>query len=186
VPLGAAGGWLVTRLDRTIARDLNRRRMRRDAAARGRRGAQRRAEAAMRVVAHAAGQRREGRDEQGARTVSAALAAGRGALGAMVAIAVLEEILYRGLLLQLVALSPSPALRALGAAFVVIMFCLSHVWFGWAQVAAKLPLSVGATAAVLLTGSVLPAIVAHVVLNVMAWRHLDARALVERQPGWAR
>jgi membrane protein YdbS with pleckstrin-like domain len=50
------------------------------------------------------------------------------------------------------------------------MFCAAHLHFGWAGAVAKLPLTVLALAAVLLLGTVWPAVVAHVLFNYRVWR----------------
>jgi membrane protease YdiL (CAAX protease family) len=46
-----------------------------------------------------------------------------------------------------------------------LVFALSHIWFGWAQVLAKIPLSAIATLAALISGGVAAAIFAHVAYN---------------------
>ena len=92
-------------------------------------------------------------------------------LATVVAVAVVEELFYRGVLL-------AAALRAGGVrAGLLVMasvaaFALVHVTFGWAHVLAKLPLGVGAVASVLALGSVVPAVAAHVWFNLSVWREL--------------
>jgi len=84
--------------------------------------------------------------------------------GLVTAIAVLEELVFRGFLflacLRLSGLGAPAAVVALVGAF-----ALTHVWFGWIQVAAKLPLGALATLCALFAG-VLPAVLAHVVFNL--------------------
>jgi membrane protease YdiL (CAAX protease family) len=80
-------------------------------------------------------------------------------------IAVFEEVIFRGFLLSVcLRLAIGPAVLAtLG---LVAAFALSHIWFGWIQVAAKTPLAVVTTATVLLTGGIVAAIAIHVLFNV--------------------
>jgi membrane protease YdiL (CAAX protease family) len=88
--------------------------------------------------------------------------------GWLVATAVAEECAFRGLVLHSVLAGPG-WVAALGVPAVVAAFALSHIFFGWAQVLAKLPLSVLATAAALALGSVLAAAVGHALFNAYAW-----------------
>lgn len=90
--------------------------------------------------------------------------------------AVAEECVFRGVLTGAVlGVSWFPG-RLAGLGAVMAMFCLSHLYFGWAQVAAKVPLAVLATVLVLVTGTIAGAVLAHVVVNTRVWR-------VTRRPG---
>ncbi|GGX74254.1 CPBP family intramembrane glutamic endopeptidase [Streptomyces hiroshimensis] len=95
-------------------------------------------------------------------------------LGWLLAVAVLEELVFRGVLLRMALRPGHDGLRVAGVVGVVVMFALSHIFFGWAQVLAKLPLSVLATTATLITGSVWAAAVTHMVFNAYVWRRQTA------------
>ncbi|HET9257382.1 MAG TPA: CPBP family intramembrane glutamic endopeptidase [Pseudonocardiaceae bacterium] len=90
--------------------------------------------------------------------------------GWMIGAAVAEECVFRGVVLNLVA-PPHSAVAPLGIGGVIITFALSHIFFGWGQVAAKLPLSIVATGATLVLGTVFAAIVGHVLFNWYVWRY---------------
>lgn len=92
----------------------------------------------------------------------------RPAVALLLAVAALEEILFRGLLLHLALSLPGVAVAAVTVVGVVLAFALTHIAFGWTEVLAKLPLSALATVAVLATGSVTAAVVAHAVINLRA------------------
>lgn len=85
------------------------------------------------------------------------------------AVAVLEEIIYRGVLLSIALWLPAGP-RFVAIAGVVLIFALSHVSFGFAQATAKLPLGIVATLLTFGAGSVLPAAVAHGVVSAIAWQ----------------
>ncbi|WP_433499656.1 CPBP family intramembrane glutamic endopeptidase [Sphaerimonospora sp. CA-214678] len=89
----------------------------------------------------------------------------------LVAVAVGEELVFRGLLTRLALLFSNGWLVAGALAVAAGVFSCSHVFFGWVQVLAKAPLAVAACAATLLTGNVLAAVIAHVVFNVWVWRY---------------
>ncbi|HMJ97062.1 MAG TPA: CPBP family intramembrane glutamic endopeptidase [Thermoleophilaceae bacterium] len=82
-------------------------------------------------------------------------------------VAALEEMLHRGVLLETARLLPGQLLFATACAGLVLVFALTHIWFGLRQVAAKLPLGVVALVLVLIYGTIVPAVVAHVVFNLM-------------------
>jgi membrane protease YdiL (CAAX protease family) len=91
-------------------------------------------------------------------------------LGWLLIAAVAEECVFRGVLTTAVlGISWLPG-RLAGLAAVIALFCLSHLYFGWAQVAAKAPLSVLATILVLATGAIIGAVLVHVVVNARVWR----------------
>lgn len=86
----------------------------------------------------------------------------------LVASALVEELAFRGMVLHSVLAGPG-WVDVLGASAVVALFALSHIFFGWEQVVAKLPLSMMATASVLLLGSVFAAAAGHALFNAYAW-----------------
>ena len=86
----------------------------------------------------------------------------------LLATALAEECAFRGLVLHSALAGPAWA-DAMGVSAVVATFALSHIFFGWGQVVAKLPLSVMATASALLLGSVLASVVGHALFNAYAW-----------------
>ena len=81
-----------------------------------------------------------------------------------------EECVFRGMLTSAADEASWRPGRLFCVAAVVAVFCLSHLYFGWPQVAAKAPLSVLATALTLATGCVAGAVVMHVVVNARVWR----------------
>ncbi len=108
----------------------------------------------------------------------------------LVSVAVVEELVFRGVLVSLALRAPGPVLVVAGVLGAQLAFAVSHVFFGWGQVLAKLPLAAACAAAVLLTGTVLPAVVAHVLFNVSVWRYHRATPQVTdraagRTAGWA-
>ncbi|MFI1070132.1 type II CAAX prenyl endopeptidase Rce1 family protein [Streptomyces puniciscabiei] len=104
------------------------------------------------------------------------------ALGWLLATAVAEECVFRGVLLNLALLPDAPVARVAAVAAAVAAFALSHAFFGWHQVLAKLPLSLLATLATLVLGTILAAAVGHALFNWHVWRHRP----VVTQPGTAR
>jgi hypothetical protein len=82
-------------------------------------------------------------------------------------VAVLEEAVHRGLLLGVAKSLETEWMFILSCLLLTLAFSFSHVWFGLAQVAAKTPLSIFALAVTLFFGSVLPAMAAHVVFNLV-------------------
>ncbi|MGH8905167.1 MAG: CPBP family intramembrane glutamic endopeptidase [Egibacteraceae bacterium] len=84
----------------------------------------------------------------------------------------LEELSYRGFIAQICLQAPSVLLRAAALVATTAVFALSHVWFGWAHVAGKAALGIIALGLALSFQSVVPAMVAHVIFNTLAWRDL--------------
>jgi membrane protease YdiL (CAAX protease family) len=82
-------------------------------------------------------------------------------------VAVLEEAVHRGLLLGVAKSLETRWIFIVSCVFLTLAFSFSHAWFGLAQVAAKTPLSIFAMAVTLFFGSVLPAMAAHVVFNLV-------------------
>lgn len=102
--------------------------------------------------------------------------------GILVAVAVLEELVFRALLMES-ALSVLPAARwtAIGlVALGVGLFCLGHVHYGAVEALGKLPLALLVTVPTLLTGSCLTACLVHVGFNLKVAR--ANRALLAQAP----
>jgi hypothetical protein len=91
-------------------------------------------------------------------------------LNVLLAVAALEEVSFRGYLLQACLRLPTVTLAAAAVFSIGVLFALSHVFFGWREVLAKAPLSAVATVSALALGSVLPAVIAHAVFNASVWR----------------
>jgi hypothetical protein len=60
----------------------------------------------------------------------------------------------------------------ISVAATAVLFALVHIPFGLVEVFSKLPLSILALATVLMLGTVVPAMLAHVLFNVWMWRAL--------------
>jgi membrane protease YdiL (CAAX protease family) len=91
----------------------------------------------------------------------------------LLAVAALEEIIFRGVLVDL-SLSLSAPAAAASLAGTLVLFGLSHVYWGWSEVLSKGALGMLALASVLALGTVAPAIVAHAVFNAHSWRAVRA------------
>lgn len=91
-----------------------------------------------------------------------------GPLG-LTAIAVGEEILFRGALVDLSLALPGPLAAACLAGGVAV-FALVHAQGGWIEVLAKAPLGALALAGVLATGTVVAPVTGHVLFNLWMWR----------------
>jgi membrane protease YdiL (CAAX protease family) len=100
--------------------------------------------------------------------VAAPPMAAHATLALLLGVAVLEEVLYRGVLVDLSLELPVVAAAACIAA-TVVAFAAAHVYWGWVEMLAKLPLGLAALAASLPFRVVLGAIAAHVVFNTRAW-----------------
>jgi hypothetical protein len=149
LPVGLAVGYAALRLDRAILRRLRSRSRERSRAA------------ALPDAPRLPGAARSPR----AGSVEAAPE-----LLPWLAIAVLEELLYRGILTDLALSLPGWPLTAAALLGVALVFALSHINFGLEHVAAKAPLGVLAALSVLLLGTVWPAVVGHVLFNGGIWR----------------
>jgi hypothetical protein len=111
----------------------------------------------------------------------------RDGLLSLAAIGALEELEYRGVLLGACFLLPWPALRLAALAATVAAFALTHVWYGWPHVLAKLPLGLLALIAAIAVGTVLAAMLAHIFFNAAVWRDLRERSIdASKRPrlGW--
>jgi hypothetical protein len=90
-------------------------------------------------------------------------------LAHLVVCAGLEELLFRGVIVSLAFTVPVAAGTVMVLTLSVAMFGAAHADLGLGQALAVLPLGLLALASVLVSGSVVPAVVAHVVMNVRAW-----------------
>lgn len=99
----------------------------------------------------------------------------------VLSVAVLEEIIYRGVLVQASFMLPSSLSVSIGLILTVIWFALTHLRFGWPHVCSKLPLGGLSLLSVLLFDSIAGAIVTHVWFNVRAWKDMtvDMSELLE-------
>src|SRR5262249_19868568 len=97
------------------------------------------------------------------------------ALFSLVAVAILEEMLHRGWLLAICRTLPGMGWRITATAGMILAFALIHLPSGWPHVMGKAPLSFLTTVAVVGTGTVMAAIVAHVWFNVRIWSDQRAR-----------
>lgn len=114
-------------------------------------------------------------------------------LWSLLTVAVLEEIIFRGWLITVCFSLPGKIWVAIGIFITLIVFCLSHIQYGWLQVIGKLPLGVVALVPVLITDSVSGAITAHLFFNAKMFRaselyreHLQGVLSQDRQSGWRR
>ncbi|MEV6239795.1 type II CAAX endopeptidase family protein [Lentzea sp. NPDC051838] len=96
-------------------------------------------------------------------------AATRIGVGSLVTGAVLEEVVYRGVLVRIAFETPVWSAVVL-LVLAVFAFALSHLPFGWPQAVAKLPLSVLAMVVTLATGTLLAAVIGHVLFNLKVWQ----------------
>jgi hypothetical protein len=87
----------------------------------------------------------------------------------LIVAASLEELVYRGWLIEACRLLPERGLREGAMVLSVVAFAFLHLDFGWAHVLAKGTLGSIALLGVLTTGSVVTAMVVHVWFNVWAW-----------------
>lgn len=85
------------------------------------------------------------------------------------AVAVAEELLFRGAVLGPARLLPLPAAIP-GCVGITVVFCLLHSGFGWHQVVAKVPLALGTLAVALAFHHVAGAVVLHCLFNAWYWR----------------
>lgn len=88
----------------------------------------------------------------------------------LLASAGLEELAFRGFMLQLFLLVRPLFVQATLVSALVPIFALTHLWFGWTQVVAKLPLGMLTLGVALYSGSLTPAILTHLTFNLLIWR----------------
>jgi membrane protease YdiL (CAAX protease family) len=179
LPLGGGLGLLAERLDRAIVRRFARRNL-----AGSGRPARLDSQARTRVVTQVTPLTRPSR--RGVRSVQShhlAVENLRPVLWSMVTIAILEELVFRGVLVQLCFLVGDAYLRGALLLLTTVVFALSHIQFGWPHVWGKAPLGLFALLATLLTGSILPAILAHLLFNVRAWQALRNQPVINQRTG---
>lgn len=168
VPVGLLAGLLAASLDRRLVRRLSRVGAARGPGERPYGGGSARSVRRGHVWAEEWGGREVygGREDWRGREMTSRAAVG---------VAVLEEMLFRGVLVEI-------SQRLDGTAGVVMLatstawFALTHVGFGWMHVVSKLSLSVAAIAVTLGSGTVLAGIVAHITFNL--------KVLSERRRRW--
>lgn len=95
----------------------------------------------------------------------------RATAGWLVCVAVGEELLYRGVLLDSARLAP-PLLASIAIAVSVLLFAAAHLSLGRGNAMTMLALGGAAAAATLLSASVVPAVIGHALYNVRAARML--------------
>jgi hypothetical protein len=158
VGVGAVAGLAATRLDRSIVRAFEARRRR----ARGTRAAP------LQLA-------------RGAPSTMLTVNANEFPLGSILAIAVLEELLYRAFLTEFALAQAGLLLQGAILATVTLCFALSHIWFGWPHVLSKAPLGLFALGLTLASGNVWGAVVAHLVFNGLAWRDMTRELTLRPQ-----
>jgi hypothetical protein len=179
VPVGLAAGTLAAWADRRVVRTAKRR-----SAARQSPGLNRSAAAQLGVESQSlqwrgfvskidSRKRRVLGFDRGQRTYGMADLQREFRLPSVVAVAIMQETIYRGVMVRVSFLLPHTTARILALVGLVVAFALVHMWFGWVQVLAKLPLSALTMAAALALGTVAPAIVAHVLFNIEAIRDMQ-------------
>lgn len=178
LPIGLVVGSLAGWSDRAIIRHLSRSRsMLKDGARQDRRSGMKhiRHEGVLQVrsthipVSRQIAKKRSLKLSQGEQNLRQVLANQQPGLWSLIAVAGLEEIIYRGLLVKACFLLPNSFLITGALVGTVMAFALSHIWYGWSHVFAKLPLGVLALLTAIGFGTVLPAIVAHMIFNRKVW-----------------
>ena len=97
-----------------------------------------------------------------------------------VLVGILEELIFRGILVHLCLIIPFKQLIPFALAFNIIWFSLSHIEFGWPNVISKTPLGIITLLGTLITGSVLFAVIVHVVFNLrVLWEINKLRATLQ-------
>ena len=174
IPIGAVVGHLARQVDRRIVRAAARSKVRWFA-----RPSRPQAPTAMRTARFTAtksplllGGSNRRPPHRGA-DVSGAVDPREFPLRTVITVAIAEELFFRGVLLQAALLAGwwAGPLLVVGT---VLLFSLGHLAFGWAHVIAKAPLGALTASAVLLLGSIVPALVAHVWFNLSVWRDIRA------------
>lgn len=95
---------------------------------------------------------------------------GRYGLVSVSLVAVLEELLFRGILVNAIFLVPGPSLKAALLLVNVFLFGLVHLSLGWDQVMAKTVLGALTTFALLVFGSLVFPILIHLFINIYAYQ----------------
>ena len=91
-----------------------------------------------------------------------------GSLALLLLIAALEELLFRGIVIDL-ALRLTVVAAAACIAGSIVVFAASHIYWGLEEFVAKLPLALAALAVSLPFRAVVGAVVAHMVFNARSW-----------------
>jgi membrane protease YdiL (CAAX protease family) len=175
IQAGIVLGWAVIRVDRWIVRFIARRSLSngtRETVGQRRSRIERRPGWTVRPVGSTGGPSDRKNTSWSARR-SDRSAKPLSSVWVLVAIGVLEEIIFRGFLVEACFMIPSRAWMVLALIGSVLVFALAHVQFGWAQVFAKLPLGALTIASVLALGTVIPAILIHAIFNWSVWRDTD-------------
>jgi small-conductance mechanosensitive channel len=157
--LGMVIGWGAFAIDRAINRRWQRRELRRPPS--------------QPVAA-----RNEQRVWRAAAVQAHASLAEPGSRRDLLVIAVLEEVVFRGVLVRIALSALSRPVIGVLLLAITVVFALEHLHFGWSHVAGKLPFSAAATVGAAILGSTVMPIAAHVTLNLLVFRHLqEARRL---------
>lgn len=90
-------------------------------------------------------------------------------LVSVIGVAIFEEIIFRGFLIGLCLAIPSLLMQTITISLLVLFFAVIHVDLGWEQVLAKTILGVTTTLLRLIFGNLYAPIIAHVVLNAIAY-----------------
>jgi hypothetical protein len=179
IPLGIVAGWVAGWSDRTIIRYLLRRQLvLRNASLRNRRTDIRQTQNDWNLpvrsnhvpIATRLAKRRIISLHKGQQSFQPSLEYQQFGLWSIIITAVLEELIYRGFLVKVCFLLPNSFLIGIALVGIILAFSLAHIQFGWPHVLAKLPLSTLTMIIVLALGTVLPAIVAHIVFNISVWK----------------
>ncbi len=178
LPAGAGLGLLAERLDRRIVRRLLRRTGLRPATPHS---------VNVQGRTHIVSQTPPvvQRKNRGLRTIKShqvTAEALRPTLALMLCIAALEELIFRGLLLQLAELSPSLWVYGTFVVGTLVVFACSHIQFGWAHVFGKAPLGALCLLVTLVSGSVVGAIVAHAFFNFRAFTAIRNQSVTATPP----
>jgi hypothetical protein len=159
---GLAGGWIALHLDRVIVRHFERSAF----AKKSKAGSARALEFRNLQIRNVISPSRPGVAENVGFTLMPVLIT-----------AVLEELVYRGVLVKSCFALPNGVLVVAALTVTCLAFALNHIGFGWPHILAKLPLSVLALAATLISGTVFPAILAHAAFNAAIWKSHQAGRL---------
>lgn len=179
IPLGLAVGWVAGWSDRTIIRYASRRQLiRRNASIRGRKTSIMRIRSDWNLptrsvhlpITNRLAKRRVISLHKGQQSFQLSLEHQQFGFWPIVIVAILEELIFRGFLVQACFLLPRSFLITIALVGIVLVFSFAHIQFGWPHVLAKMPLSVLAMIAVIVLGTVLPAVVAHMVFNIEVWK----------------
>ncbi len=88
----------------------------------------------------------------------------------LLAAGILEEVLFRGVIVYLDLRLPSITLVIAGLSASVLVFALSHLRLGYGDALTKFLLGLLALLVVLLTGTIIAAMIAHAFFNLCAWQ----------------